>query len=134
MTTFDLPGMPTDDADGVLATGGSVVDLVYVSMSERHPEGRDVENWLMAEQELDGEVRGRHRRRGLPRAEWREQQETKEIGAFHLPAGSDFAATGPSGWTGARSLIRTMRAEAVQRRESSIMRLRLRPVSSASLG
>jgi hypothetical protein len=38
-----LPGTPTDDADGVLALGGSVIDLVYVSMSARHPEGRDVD-------------------------------------------------------------------------------------------
>ncbi len=43
MTTRELPGTPTDDADGVLATGGSVIDLVYVSMSARHPEGRDVD-------------------------------------------------------------------------------------------
>jgi hypothetical protein len=42
-TSNDLPGTPTDDADGVLALGGSVIDLVYVSMSTRHPEGRDVE-------------------------------------------------------------------------------------------
>ena len=41
--TRPLPGTPTDDADGVLATGGSVIDLVYVSMSARHPEGRDVD-------------------------------------------------------------------------------------------
>jgi hypothetical protein len=43
MTTRDMPGTPTDDADGVLATGRSVIDLVYVSMSARHPDGRDVE-------------------------------------------------------------------------------------------
>ncbi len=43
MTTRDLPGTPTDDADGVLATGGSVIELVYVSMSARHPEGRDTD-------------------------------------------------------------------------------------------
>ncbi len=41
--TDPLPGTPTDDADGVLATGGAVAALVYVSMSARHPEGRDVE-------------------------------------------------------------------------------------------
>jgi hypothetical protein len=38
-----LPGTPTDDADGVLALGGSVIELVYVSMSARPPEGRDDE-------------------------------------------------------------------------------------------
>jgi hypothetical protein len=43
MSTSTLPGTPTDDADGVLATGGCVVDLAYVSMSARHPEGRDVD-------------------------------------------------------------------------------------------
>lgn len=43
MTTTNLPGTPTDDADGVLSTGGCVVDLVYVSMSARHPEGRDLD-------------------------------------------------------------------------------------------
>jgi hypothetical protein len=42
-TRIDLPGTPSDDADGVLALGGSVIDLVYVSMSARHPEGRDVD-------------------------------------------------------------------------------------------
>jgi hypothetical protein len=43
MTTRNLPGTPTDDADGVLACGGSVIDLAYVSMSARHPEGRDAD-------------------------------------------------------------------------------------------
>jgi hypothetical protein len=43
MTTFDLPGTPTDDAERVLALGGSVIDLVYVSMSARHPDGRDLD-------------------------------------------------------------------------------------------
>ena len=42
MTLANLPGTPTDDADGVLATGRAVAALVYVSMSARHPEGRDV--------------------------------------------------------------------------------------------
>ena len=41
MTTFNLPGTPSDDAEQVLALGGAVADLVYVSMSTRHPEGRD---------------------------------------------------------------------------------------------
>jgi hypothetical protein len=43
MTTRNLTGTPTDDADGVLALGGSVIELVYVSMSGRHPEGRDAD-------------------------------------------------------------------------------------------
>ena len=43
MTTRNLPGTPSDDAERVLALGGSVADLVYVSMSTRHPEGRDVD-------------------------------------------------------------------------------------------
>jgi hypothetical protein len=43
MTTANLPGTPSDAAEGVLALGGSVIDLVYVSMSARHPEGRDVD-------------------------------------------------------------------------------------------
>src|SRR3954451_14248761 len=38
-----LPGTPSDDAEGVLATGGAVAARVYVSMSARHPEGRDVD-------------------------------------------------------------------------------------------
>jgi hypothetical protein len=42
-TTTNLPGTPTDAADGVLALGRSVIELVYVSMSARHPEGRDVD-------------------------------------------------------------------------------------------
>ncbi len=41
--TTQLPGTPSDDADGVLALGGSVIGLVYVSMSTRHPDGRDVD-------------------------------------------------------------------------------------------
>jgi hypothetical protein len=43
MTTFNLPGTPSDDAERVLALGGAVADLVYVSMSTRHAEGRDVD-------------------------------------------------------------------------------------------
>jgi hypothetical protein len=43
MTTFDLPGTPSDDAERVLALGGAVIGLVYVSMSTRHPEGRDLD-------------------------------------------------------------------------------------------
>jgi hypothetical protein len=43
MTATNLPGTPTDDAEAVLVLGGSVIDLAYVSMSARHPEGRDVD-------------------------------------------------------------------------------------------
>lgn len=43
MAAFTFPGTPTDDADGVLGLGRSVIELVYVSMSARHPEGRDVD-------------------------------------------------------------------------------------------
>jgi len=43
MTSANLPGTPSDDAERVLALGGSVIDLVYVSMSTRHPDGRDVD-------------------------------------------------------------------------------------------
>jgi len=39
----ELPGTPTDDAARVLATGRSVVSAMYVSMSARHPEGRDAD-------------------------------------------------------------------------------------------
>jgi hypothetical protein len=43
MTSANLPGTPSDDAERVLALGGSVIDLVYVSMSTRHADGRDVD-------------------------------------------------------------------------------------------
>jgi hypothetical protein len=43
MTTVNLPGTPSDEAEGVLALGRSVIDLAYVSMSARHPEGRDAD-------------------------------------------------------------------------------------------
>ncbi len=41
--TFELPGTPSDDAGAVLALGRSPIELVYVSMSTRHPDGRDAE-------------------------------------------------------------------------------------------
>jgi hypothetical protein len=41
--TTELPGTPTDDAARVLATGRSVVSAMYVSMSTRHPDGRDAD-------------------------------------------------------------------------------------------
>jgi hypothetical protein len=43
MTSVNLPGTPSADAERVLALGGPVIDLVYVSMSARHPDGRDVD-------------------------------------------------------------------------------------------
>jgi hypothetical protein len=39
----DLVGTPSDDLDDVLATGRTDVTIIYVSMSARHPDGRDVD-------------------------------------------------------------------------------------------
>jgi hypothetical protein len=39
----NLPGTPSDAVDAVLATGRSQVVAMYVSMSQRHPEGRDLD-------------------------------------------------------------------------------------------
>jgi hypothetical protein len=39
----ELPGEPTDTLEAVLATGRSRVTTMYVSMSARHPDGRDAE-------------------------------------------------------------------------------------------
>ena len=41
--TTELPGTPSDDVDAVLALGRAPIELVYVSMSTRHPEGRDAD-------------------------------------------------------------------------------------------
>jgi hypothetical protein len=38
-----LPGAPSDDAAGVLATGGGDISTLFVSMSTRHPAGADVD-------------------------------------------------------------------------------------------
>ena len=38
-----LPGTPSDDVDGVLATGRGEIGTLFVSMARRHPEGRDAE-------------------------------------------------------------------------------------------
>jgi hypothetical protein len=38
-----LPGTPSDDVPRMLATGRTDVTTVYVSMSSRHPEGRDAD-------------------------------------------------------------------------------------------
>jgi hypothetical protein len=37
----DLAGISSDDAPSILATGRTEVSTIYVSMSERHPDGRD---------------------------------------------------------------------------------------------
>jgi hypothetical protein len=41
----DLAGTPSDEVPAILATGRSDVTNLFVSMSARHPEGRDAE-WL----------------------------------------------------------------------------------------
>jgi hypothetical protein len=38
-----LAGTPSDDVPEILATGGSGVKVIFVSMSARHPEGRDTD-------------------------------------------------------------------------------------------
>ncbi len=38
-----LVGTPSDDVPGILATGRSDITTVFVSMSARHPEGRDAQ-------------------------------------------------------------------------------------------
>jgi len=38
-----LEGTPSDEADAVLATGRSDVSVIFISMSARHPDGRDAE-------------------------------------------------------------------------------------------
>jgi hypothetical protein len=38
-----LPGLPSDDVPAMLATGRTDVTTIYVSMSARHPEGRDAD-------------------------------------------------------------------------------------------
>jgi hypothetical protein len=39
----ELVGTPSDDAPNVLATGRTDVTTIYVSMSSRHPDGRDAD-------------------------------------------------------------------------------------------
>jgi hypothetical protein len=39
----ELPGLPSDEVDGVLATGDGDVTTLFVSMATRHPEGTDAE-------------------------------------------------------------------------------------------
>jgi hypothetical protein len=38
-----LVGSPSDDVPDVLATGNTDITTMYVSMSARHPEGRDAD-------------------------------------------------------------------------------------------
>ena len=40
---MELPGTPSDDVAGVLATGRGDIGTLFVSMARRHPEGRDAE-------------------------------------------------------------------------------------------
>src|SRR5258708_39724116 len=40
---MDLPGTPSDEVDGVLATGRGDITTLFVSMATRHPEARDAE-------------------------------------------------------------------------------------------
>jgi hypothetical protein len=40
---MQLPGTPSDEVDGVLATGRGDVTTLFVSMPTKHPEGRDAE-------------------------------------------------------------------------------------------
>lgn len=40
---IELPGTPSDDVPGVLATGRGDISTLFVSMARRHPEGIDAE-------------------------------------------------------------------------------------------
>jgi len=40
---MQLPGTPSDEIDGVLATGRGDVTTLFVSMAIRHPDGKDAE-------------------------------------------------------------------------------------------
>jgi hypothetical protein len=40
---MDLPGTPSDDVAGVLATGNGDITTLFVSMATRHPDGADAE-------------------------------------------------------------------------------------------
>jgi hypothetical protein len=39
----ELVGTPSDDVPAILAEGGSGASTIFVSMSARHPDGRDAE-------------------------------------------------------------------------------------------
>ena len=40
---MDLPGTPSDEVEGVLATGRGDITTLFVSMATRHPDGADAE-------------------------------------------------------------------------------------------
>ena len=40
---MQLPGTPSDEIDGVVATGRGDISTLFVSMATRHPDGRDAE-------------------------------------------------------------------------------------------
>ena len=40
---MELPGTPSDDVDGVLATGHGDISTLFVSMARRHPDGHDAD-------------------------------------------------------------------------------------------
>jgi hypothetical protein len=40
---MQLPGTPSDEIDGVVATGRGDISTLFVSMATRHPEGRDAD-------------------------------------------------------------------------------------------
>jgi hypothetical protein len=40
---MELPGTPSDEVDGVLATGRGDITTLFVSMATRHPDGADAE-------------------------------------------------------------------------------------------
>jgi hypothetical protein len=40
---MQLPGIPSDEIDGVVATGRGDITTLFVSMATRHPEGRDAD-------------------------------------------------------------------------------------------
>ena len=40
---MELPGTPSDEVDGVLATGHGDISTLFVSMARRHPDGHDAD-------------------------------------------------------------------------------------------
>src|SRR5580692_9839539 len=40
---MELPGTPSDEVDGVLATGDGDISTLFVSMARRHPDGHDAD-------------------------------------------------------------------------------------------
>ncbi len=45
---MQLPGTPSDEIDGVVATGRGDISTLFVSMATRHPEGRDADYLQLA--------------------------------------------------------------------------------------